>query len=157
MLHDLDSIDLRLLAALQDNARLSHVELAEQVYLSASQCQRRLKKLEQQGVIRCYAALLDRDKLGLGVMAFVNVTLEKHGENPARDFRQVIAHEEAILECWSVSGDADYLLRVVARDLKGFSDFLMYRLLRMPMVANVRSSILLEPIKYTTALPLRLK
>jgi Lrp/AsnC family leucine-responsive transcriptional regulator len=157
MLQELDSSDLRLLAALQENARLSHVELAERVHLSPSQCQRRLKKLEQQGVIRGYATLLERDKLGLRVMAFVNVTLEKHGENPARDFRHTIAHEEAFLECWSVSGDADYLLRVVATDLKGFSDFLMYRLLRMPMVANVRSSILLEPIKHTTALPLRLR
>lgn len=154
MLQELDSSDLRLLAALQENARLSHVELAERVHLSPSQCQRRLKKLEQQGFIRAYAALLDRDKLGLGVMAFVSLTLERHGENPSRDFRQSIAHEDAILECWSVSGDADYLLRVVATDLKGFSDFLMHRLLRMPMVANVRSRILLEPVKYTTVLPL---
>jgi Lrp/AsnC family leucine-responsive transcriptional regulator len=152
---DLDATDVRLLESLQGEARLSNVELSERVHLSPSQCYRRLRRLEDGGVVRAYAALLDREGLGFGVMAFVNVTLEKHGEHPAQAFHQAVQDEPEILECYAVSGEADYLLRVVAGDLKAFSDFLMHRLLRLPMVANVRSSILLDELKATTALPLR--
>lgn len=152
---ELDVYDRRLLQALQADGRLSHVELSEQVYLSASQCQRRLKKLEDTGIIRRYVALLDADKLGLGVMAILSVTLEKHGDDPARAFKESIAGHPQILECWSVTGEADYVMRVVAPDLKAFSDFLMHELLNLPLVAGVRSNILLEQIKFTTELPLR--
>ena len=149
-----DATDRRLLQALQTDGRLRNVELSEQIHLSASQCQRRLKRLEELGVIRRYVALLDNEKLGLGVMAMVSVTLEKHGKDPAGAFHQVIKEEPAILECWAVTGDSDYLLRVVAADLKSFSDFLMHRLLGLPMVAGVRSTILMQELKATTALPL---
>ncbi len=151
----LDAADVRLLECLQRRARLSNVELSEQVHLSASQCYRRLRRLEEGGVVRGYVALLEREPLGLGVMAFVNVTLEKHGESPAQDFDKAVQDYPEIMECYAVSGEADYLLRVVAPDLKAFSDFLMHRLMRLPMVANVRSSILLDELKATTALPLR--
>ena len=150
----LDSTDRRLLQALQQNGRLSNVELSTHIHLSASQCQRRLKRLEELGIIRRYVALLDSEKLGLGVMALVNVTLEKHGKDPAGSFLQAIDQETTILECWAVTGDSDYLLRVVAVDLKSFSDFLMQRLLGLPMVAGVRSTILMQELKATTALPL---
>lgn len=152
---NLDAADVRLLDCLQRQARLSNVELSERVGLSASQCYRRLRRLEEAGLIGGYVALLDREKLGLGVMAFVNVTLEKHGEHPAQAFREAVLDEPEILECYAVSGEADYLLRVVAADLKAFSDFLLHRLMRLPMVANVRSSILLDELKATSALPLR--
>jgi len=151
---DIDHTDLRLLACLQEAARLSNVELSERVHLSPSQCHRRLRRLEQAGLIRGYAALLDRERLGFGVVAFVNVTLEKQSEHPAQAFNQAVQELPEILECHAVSGEADYLLRVVAADLKAFSDFLMHRLLRLPMVAHVRSSILLDEVKATTALPL---
>ena len=85
----------------------------------------------------------------------VSVVLEKHGEHPARAFHQAVRDEPEILECHAVSGEADYLLRVVAADLKAFSDFLLHRLMRLPMVANVRSSIILDELKATSALPLR--
>ena len=152
---NLDAADLRLLDCLQRQARLSNVELSERVGLSPSQCYRRLRRLEEAGLIRGYVALLDREKLGLGVMAFVNVALEKHGEHPARAFHEAVRGEPEILECHAVSGEADYLLRVVAVDLKAFSDFLLHRLMRLPMVANVRSSILLDELKATNALPLK--
>ncbi len=152
---ELDAADVRLLECLQRRARLSNVELSERVHLSASQCYRRLRRLEEGGVVRGYVALLEREPLGLGVMAFVNVTLEKHGESPAQAFNEAVQDDPEILECYAVSGEADYLLRVVAPDLKAFSDFLMHRLMRLPMVANVRSSILLDELKATTALPLR--
>lgn len=152
--NDYDSMDLRLLACLQVEARLSNVELSERVHLSPSQCHRRLRRLEQAGLVRGYAAHLDRERLGFGVVAFVNVSLEKQSEHPAQAFNQAVQDLPEILECHAVSGEADYLLRVVATDLKAFSDFLMRRLLRLPMVAHVRSSILLDEVKSTTALPL---
>ena len=151
---ELDRHDARILEALQDNARLSNVELAEQVFLSASQCQRRRQKLEELGIVRGYVAQLDPEKLGLSVMALMSVTFERHGEHIAQDFRDHIIDYPEILECWSVTGDADYVLKVVARDLKAFNDFMMYRLLSLPMVANVRSNILLDQLKYTTRLPI---
>ncbi len=152
--NDYDSMDLRLLECLQAEARLSNVELSERVHLSPSQCHRRLRRLEQAGLVRGYAAHLDRERLGFGVVAFVNVSLEKQSEHPAQAFHRAVQDLPEILECHAVSGEADYLLRVVAADLKAFSDFLMHRLLRLPMVAHVRSSILLDEVKSTTALPL---
>ena len=152
--NDYDNTDLRLLDCLQAEARLSNVELSERVHLSPSQCHRRLRRLEQAGLVRGYAAQLDRERLGFGVVAFVNVSLEKQSEHPAQAFNQAVQDLPEILECHAVSGEADYLLRVVAADLKAFSDFLMHRLLRLPMVAHVRSSILLDEVKSTTALPL---
>ncbi len=151
---ELDRYDRRLLQALQADARLSHVELAEQVRLSPSQCNRRLRKLEALGVIRGYTALLDRSRLGLQVMAFVSVALEQHGRQTAGAFSEAIRHYPQVLECWAVSGDSDYLLRVVAADLEAFSAFLLNELLSLPMVKGVRSSILLQELKSTTALPL---
>lgn len=151
----LDATDRRILNALQENARLSNVELSEQVHLSPSQCHRRLKRLEDAGVVAGYAARLDPEAVGLGVTAFVSVTLGKHGENPAARFADAVRVIPEILECHSVTGEADYLLRVAAADLKAFSDFLMHELMRLPEVDAVRSSIALECIKAPTALPLR--
>lgn len=154
MTPDLDALDLRLLAALQKDGRASHVQLAEAVPLSASQVQRRLRRLEAAGFVAGYAALLDAERLGLGVVAFTHVSLERHGERPAQAFHAAVARMPEVLDCWSVSGEADYLLRIVAPDLRAFSDFLMHRLLPAPGVASVKSNIALERIKATTALPL---
>ena len=149
-----DAMDRKILALLQENARITSAELSEGVNLSPSQCHRRWRRLEELGLIKGYAALLDPQKLGLGVEAFVNVTLEKHGADPARSFVETIHRYPEILECHSVTGEADYVLRVVASDLKAFSGFLMTRLLTMPEVSNVRSNVFLDELKSTTALPL---
>ena len=151
---ELDDMDRRILALLQANARITSAELSERVNLSASQCHRRWRRLEEMGLIKGYAALLDPAMLDLGVEALVNVTLEKHGEHPARSFAQTIQRYPEVLECHAVTGDADYVLRVVAPDLKAFSHFLMTRLLTLPEVSNVRSNIFLDQLKRTTALPL---
>lgn len=151
----IDTMDLKILSSLQTNARLSNVELSEQVNLSASQCYRRLKSMEEKGIIRGYTAVLEPGVLGFGVMAHVNVSLEKHGDNPVQAFSAAIHEYPEVLECQAVSGDADYVLRVVAPDLKAFSDFLMHRLLALPFIATVRSSIFLDELKNTTALPLQ--
>jgi len=149
-----DKTDLLILDCLQQNARIANVELAERVHLSPSQCLRRLRRLEQLGAVRRYVALLEPAALGLGVMAFVSVTLERHGEAELARFHQIVAQHPAILEGWAVTGDSDYLLRVVARDLESFSELLLHELLRLPMVAGVKSTILLRELKSTTALPL---
>lgn len=150
---ELDRQDARILDALQDNARLSNVELSEVVHLSPSQCQRRRQRLEEMGIVQNYVAQLSPEKLGLTVMALMSVTFERHGEQIAKAFREHIVDYPEILECWSVTGDADYILKVVAADLKAFNDFMMYKLLSLPMVANVRSNLLLEALKCTTRLP----
>ncbi|WP_097460015.1 Lrp/AsnC family transcriptional regulator [Mangrovitalea sediminis] len=150
---ELDRQDARILDALQDNARLSNVELSEIVHLSPSQCQRRRQRLEEMGIVQHYVAQLSPEKLGLTVMALMSVTFERHGEHIAQEFREHIVDYPEILECWSVTGDADYILKVVAADLKAFNDFMMYKLLSLPMVANVRSNLLLEALKSTTRLP----
>lgn len=148
------AVDLRILKALQENARLSNVELSEKVNLSPSQCYRRLRRLEEAGVVQGYTVRVDPETVGLDVTAFVSVSLGKHGENPAARFAESVRDIPEILECHSVTGEADYLLRVTAPDLKAFSDFLMHRLMSIPGVDSVRSSIALECIKRQTALPL---
>ncbi len=153
MAADLDVFDLRLLTALQREGRAPNAALAETVGLSASQVSRRLARLEAEGVIATYAALLKPDAVGLSVLAFSSVSLERQAE--AMDgFEAAVLRFPEILECYSVTGEQDFVLRIVARDLKAFADFLSDRLLRVPGVRSVRSSIVLHTIKQTTALPL---
>ncbi len=151
----LDRQDIKILEALQHNGRLSNVELSERVHLSASQCQRRRQKLEEAGVVRNYIAQLDPEKIGLGVMALVSVSLDKHSDKIAEAFRLSIIEYPEVLECWGVAGDADYILKVIAPDLKAFADVTLHRLLNLPMVSNVKSNLLLQTLKSTTQLPLR--
>lgn len=150
----LDKYDLLILSRLQQDGRATSVELAEQVHLSASQCQRRMKKLEDAGVIKHYVGLLDAHALGLEVEAIVSVTLSSQGGNPAEEFRRVIAQHPEILQCHAVTGEEDYVLKVITHNLKEFSDFLMEHLMSLPIVASVRSNVLLQELKSTTALPL---
>jgi DNA-binding Lrp family transcriptional regulator len=151
---DLDVFDLRLLAALQRAGRSPNAQLAEAVGLSASQVSRRLARLEEAGVIAGYAALLRPEAVGLTVMAFSSVSLERHSEDLVHGFEQAVTARPEILDCWSVTGEADFVLRIVAADLKSFADFLSLRVLRIPGVRSVRSSIVLHRIKQSTALPL---
>lgn len=150
----LDFFDRRILSAVQDNARVSNVALANQVNLSPSQCARRLQALERRGVIRGYSARLDLASIGLGVTAFVTVTMEKHGQAQAQAFHDAVQEVDEILECQLVTGDGDYLLRVVAPNLTAFSDLMTDRLMRLPGVANLRSSIALTPVKAASRLPI---
>ncbi len=150
----MDRFDLQLLNTLQNAGRSTTAELAETVHLSPSQCQRRMKKLEEAGIIKGYVALLDADKLGLEVEAIVSIKLTSHGRHPTTQFQQVVAQHEEILECHAVTGDEDYVLKVMTRDLGHFSDFLMDNLMSLPIVASVRSNVLLKKLKSTTALPI---
>lgn len=151
---DLDSFDIAILNQLQANARLPSVAMAEAVHLSASQITRRLKRLEETGVIRRYAALLEPSAMGLGLMAFTNVSLDVQTKETARDFHLAMQKLPAVLECYSTTGDADFLLKIIARDLAAFSDLLMNDIMPLPHVRNVRSSIVLNELKSTTVLEL---
>jgi DNA-binding Lrp family transcriptional regulator len=149
-----DGFDLKLLAALQQDGRLTNQELAERVLLSPSQCSRRRQALEAAGLIRFYSAEIDAEALGLAVMAMVQVTLATHSGDNARRFRELVTRVDAIQEAYSLTGDADYLLRVVVRDLKGLSRIINEVLLPHESVAHVRSSIVLDRLKEHGRLPL---
>lgn len=151
---ELDRIDRRILAFLQEEGKITNVELAGRVHLSPAACLRRVAALEQAGYIRGYAARLDADKLGLQLLAFVSVKLVKGGKRPAEQFHQAVATWPEATGCYAVAGDMDYLLRVQVADLPHFNRFMNERLLRQTGVIDVRSSIVIEPIKETAALPL---
>jgi Lrp/AsnC family leucine-responsive transcriptional regulator len=151
---ELDRTDLRILDILQEQGRLSNQEIAERVSLSPSPCLRRIKRLEEAGVIRQYVALLDPGKLGLGLLAYVSVKLEKRGKMPIEDFGARVQGWPEVAACYAMTGEMDYLLRVHVEDLQHFSRFVMDQLLRQPGVVDVKSSFALERIKETTALPL---
>lgn len=159
---ELDKTDRKILAILQADGRLTNQEVAEKISLSPSPCLRRIRRLEQAGVIRQYVALLDAAKLGLGLLAYVNVRLEKHGDaqaagsmrSPRADFAASVAGWHEVVACYAMTGEMDYLLRVHVEDMEHFSHFMMETLLRHPAVLDVKSSFALQRIKDTTALPL---
>ena len=146
--------DLRILRALQADGRIANVDLAERVGLSPSPCLRRTKQLEASGIIRGYAALLDRKKLGFGVEAFVQVSLDRHQDRLDRAFREAMLSRSEVVGCYVMTGETDYLLHVLVRDLEAYGQFTMAVLLKMPGVKDVKSSLALEVVKDSTSLPL---
>lgn len=156
VLHDLglDQTDRRILAHLQAHGRVSNLELAQAVHLSPAQCNRRHRRLEERGYVKRYEARLDAAKVGLGVLAIVHVTMERGHIREVVKFRDTIASLAQVQECYAVTGDFDYVLKVVARDLKALSDFLLGTLAQLPGVNGVRSSVCLDEVKCTSALPL---
>ena len=151
----IDAFDLKLLTALQENGALTNQELADRVGLSASQCSRRRAALEQNGVIERYRAMLSTDKLGLDITAFIEISLAQHSPENARAFAERLETLDSVLEAYSLTGDADYLIKVSAADLKALSRLLNEEFLAHPGVARLRSSVVLDRLKQTTALPLR--
>ena len=152
---ELDLIDRKILGELQRNGRATTVELSERVHLSTTQCYRRQKRLEESGLIRDYVARLDPEKLGYKVTAFVSVTIANGPYKEPQRFQQAIAGIAEIQECHTVTGEADYLLKVVAPDLKAFSSFLMERLTKLFDITNTTSMVSLEELKQTIALPIQ--
>lgn len=150
----LDGFDLKILAALQNDGRLTNQELAEAAGLSASQCSRRRTRLEQEGVIAGYHAALAGEALGFNVLAFVHITLATHSPDNAKRFRELVRRVDDIQEAYALTGDADYLLKIALRDLKSLSDIVNNVLMPHESVAHVRSSIVLERLKETRRLPL---
>lgn len=152
---ELDSLDFRILKTLQLDAGITNVELAERVGLSPSPCARRVKLLREAGVIRDTVTLLDPAAVGLPISVFLQVSLERQTEPMLQQFEQTIATYPELMECYLMTGDADYLLRVVVPDLDSYQRFLMDRLTQVPGVASIKSSFALRQVQYRTALPLR--
>lgn len=150
----MDAIDLRILQNLQRDARISNVELARAVNLSPSPCLARVRALEREGVIERYVTLLDAKKLGLTVSVLVQVTLEKQIEPALEAFEKAVRDRPEVMECYLMTGDADYLLRVLVADVPAFERFILDFLSRVPGVGNIKSSFALKQVKYQTALPL---
>jgi DNA-binding Lrp family transcriptional regulator len=151
---DVDGFDLKMLAALQDDGRLTNQQLADAVGLSASQCSRRRTRLEEDGIVAGYHADLAAERLGFNVVAFVHITLATHSPDNARHFRDLVQRVDDVQEAYSLTGDADYLLKIILRDLKSLSDIVNNVLMPHPSIAHVRSSIVLDRLKATTKLPL---
>lgn len=143
----LDEIDRKIIAALQAEGRLPIVDLADRVGLSATPCQRRVKRLEEEGLIVRYAALVSPTAMGFGLQALVEVTLEDHSEKTVEAFESAIRARPEVVACYAVTGDMDFLLHVFATDLASFSDFALKALLRMPGVKGTRSSFIMQAIK----------
>lgn len=150
----LDTIDLRLLVALQEDARISNVALARRVGLSPSACLARVRALEASGVISRYVTLLNPSAMGLGMNVFIHITLERQTETELSVFEAAMLENPVVMECYLMTGDSDYLLRVVVPDLPSLERFIVARLSKTPGVANIRSSFTLKQVKYQTALPL---
>jgi Lrp/AsnC family transcriptional regulator len=151
---ELDRGDLRILDVLQHHANLSAAEIAEKVDMTPSTCWRRITRLEEQGVIKSRVTLLDREKVGLNVTVFSRVKLAAHGRDSLGRFEAAVREHPEVLECYTLMGDTDFLLRIVVRDIKAYEAFFLDHLSKMPGVESVHSSIALSTIKETTALPL---
>lgn len=146
-----DGYDRRILAALQGDGRMSIADLAETVGLSPSPCWRRVRALEEAGVIRGYTAILDTAALGFGLDVFVSLSLNLH---KADEFEAAIMRRPEVVQCYAMAGEQDYMLHVIARDMAAFDHFVREELIHMPGVDKVRSNFILKVIKQTTALPL---
>jgi Lrp/AsnC family transcriptional regulator, leucine-responsive regulatory protein len=150
----LDAIDRRILDTLQEDSSLTNVKLAEKVGLSPSPCLRRVRILEEAGIIERYVAVLDHEAVGLGMTAFIEVRLDSKKHRDVEEFETAVARLPEVLECHIVAGDYDYLLRVVLSDMTRFRQFIMNRVLEMPNIASTRSSFSVGEVKRTTKLPL---
>ena len=152
--HDLDEADFRILQNLQENARLTNVELAERIGLSPSPCLRRLKRLEEDRIISGYMTLVDQNAVGLPVSVFVNITLKEQSEPALKKFETRIRQLPQVMECYLMTGTSDYLLRIVTADLAAYERFLKDHLTRITVIASIQSSFALKQVTFRTALPL---
>jgi DNA-binding Lrp family transcriptional regulator len=149
----LDAIDLRILAELQQDGSLSNVELARRVNLSPSPCLVRVRALETQGVIQRYVALADPKALGLGLSVFISISLKEQSKEALAEFERRIAEHDEVMECYLMSGDSDYLIRVALADIAALERFILDQLTPIPGIEKIRSSFALKQVRYKTALP----
>ena len=150
---NLSSTDLRILQVLQSEGRISNVDLAERVGMSPSPCLRRVKRLEQAGVIKGYAAVIDQKAVGLGVEAFAQVNIERHTDADATAFREAVTDLDEVVSCHVMTGEMDFLLRIYVADLEAYGEFVRRKLLKLPSVKDVRTSFAIEVIKSSPTVP----
>jgi Lrp/AsnC family transcriptional regulator, leucine-responsive regulatory protein len=151
---DLDTVDCRIITELQSDGRLSNVDLADRVGLSPSPCLRRIKRLETSGYIEGYRATLKRELVGLGFSVFLSVKLNEHANERVAQFEKTMVDLPEVIACHLVSGEADYLLEIVVPDLPAYQQFLVGKLLNLPVVREVRSNIAIQSLKAGAPLPL---
>lgn len=152
---NLDNTDLKILHELQRDGSLSNVELARRVNLSPSPCLARVKALKDSGVIRHYVALLDANQLGLQINVFIFITLKEQGREALQQFEATVCSHEEVMECYLMTGDSDYLIRVAMPDIASLEHFIIEKLSPIPQVEGIRSSFALKQVRYKTALPLK--
>ncbi|AVB24748.1 MULTISPECIES: Lrp/AsnC family transcriptional regulator [Pseudomonas] len=151
----LNPTDVRILTALQQDGRITNQTLADQIGMSASPCWRRVRQLEEHRYIQGYRAVLDRRKIGLGVMVFIRISIDSHSEAEARKFEKEVMQLEDVVACYSIGGDADFLLQVVAPDLDSFADFAMTVVRRLPGIKEMQSMFVLKEIKPFVSFPVK--
>ena len=150
-----DEIDRRILRELQHDGALSNVELARRVHLSPSPCLARVKALESAGVIQRYVALADPKALGLDLNVFINISLKEQSKAALAAFEERIAEHDEVMECYLMTGDSDYLIRVAVPDIAALERFILEQLTPIPGIEKIRSSFTLKQVRYKTALPVR--
>ena len=150
----LNAVDLRILSELQQDGALSNVELARRVHLSPSPCLTRVKALEANGVIARYVALVNPKALGLGLNVFISISLKAQAKAALAEFEQRIAEHDEVMECYLMTGDSDYLIRVAVADIAALERFILDQLTPIPGIEKIRSSFALKQVRYKTALPL---
>jgi len=150
----LDSLDLRILAELQQDGALSNVELARRVHLSPSPCLARVKAMEAAGVIDRYVAIANAAALGLGLNVFISISLKTQSKEALASFEHSIALHDEVMECYLMTGDSDYLIRVAVADMAALEKFIVEQLTPIPGIEKIRSSFALKQVRYKTALPL---
>ena len=153
-MNSLDSTDLRILKELQLDGALSNVELAKRVFLSPSPCLARVKALEQNGVIDRYVAIANPAKLGLGLNVFISISLKTQSKEALARFEKRVAEHDEVMECYLMTGDSDYLIRVAVADIGALEKFILEQLSPIPCIEKIRSSFALKQVRYQTALPL---
>jgi Lrp/AsnC family leucine-responsive transcriptional regulator len=153
---ELDELDVKILNLLQENARISNVELSAKVHLSPSPCLARVRALEQSGIVSRYVTLLDPKKVNLGISVFIQIGMERQVERSLEDFEAAIMTYREVMECYLMTGDFDYLIRVVVNDMPALERFILDKLTKIPGVSNIKSSFALKQVKYKTALPLQI-
>ncbi|MBO6689174.1 MAG: Lrp/AsnC family transcriptional regulator [Henriciella sp.] len=149
----MDSKDRQILRELQGDGRLTNQELSERVNLSPSPCLRRVRLLEEQGVIRGYTALVDQKSWGLPVTVFIRIKLERHGDEAVNAFEEAIIAMPQVMDCWLMTGRSDYLLRVIASDLDDYEHFVRRELQRVPGIASIDTSFAYGSVKHAQVLP----
>lgn len=153
---ELDRSDTKILKALQENGRMTNQALSEEIGLATSPCWRKMRQLEESGVIEGYSAQLNRTALGLGVLAFIRVKIDSHSELEAEQFAQDVMKLRHVVACYSIAGDADFLLQVVATDLDAYAEFAMAEVRRLPGIKEMQTSMVLKEIKPFKGMPLEI-
>lgn len=156
-LEKIDQTDVRILKQLQQDSRISTAELANQINMSTSPCWRRIKQLEERGIIQGYGVFLNRKKMGMGVMVFIRVSIDSHSEKEAKKFEEQVSALDNVVACYSIGGDADFLIQVVSQDLDTYAEFSMSVIRRLPGIKEMQSMFVLKELKPFLGFPVQVK